>query len=244
MLESEFTDAERAFLNSQNISGNSVFDARGYSKADYRRLAKQSGCTFVYHNECRQGHRLKTRSGHCIQCDTKKIAYQKRHSEYGSVYLAFSESEGLCKVGQAKDPKTRLKTLRSDYYGGASDWELVSEHYFPKSGEAEFEVHLLLSPFQVTGTYDKNGRDQAYREVFRCEREVGLIVFESVFRRDVADRSAIRRLKKATLIDSHSERENEIAAIHERRAQRIAECDRQIAANISFQHWLNEKLKD
>ena len=39
---------------------------------------------------CYAGHRLRSRAGHCFQCDTARIAFVKRHHDTAYIYIAGS----------------------------------------------------------------------------------------------------------------------------------------------------------
>ncbi len=244
MQESEFSPEELVFLQSQGIRTSSVLDARGVKKADYGWVAKDHGCDFVYHNPCTYGHRLKTRAGHCIQCDTSKIAFQKRHGAPGYVYFAYSDTEGLCKVGQATDSFDRVDDLCKHSYAGASDWVLISHYFAEESGAEEFKVHSLLSPFMERRNYQKGGRQQLSREVFRCDKDVGLAIFDAVSQCEATKEAAAQRVEIAWLIDNPEERESVLSEIYASRATMLAEHEKTIADNIAYQHWLNDLLDD
>ncbi len=64
------TQDEIFFLSRYNLSPDDVFDGRHYSQAGARQMAKELGKTLVLGSPCNAaGHRLRTRPGHCAQCD-------------------------------------------------------------------------------------------------------------------------------------------------------------------------------
>lgn len=129
------------------------------------------------------GHTLRTKAGHCIQCDTAKIAYQFRHSAAGHVYLAFSSVAKLAKVGFTKgSPQDRVDFLCRERYGNATDWELHKAARFEKdAGRKEFAVHSLLESHLKLVTYEKyKGQMVECREVFSCDLAVALKAFDQV----------------------------------------------------------------
>jgi hypothetical protein len=69
------------FLNSHNISLDKVFDASGFSLSEYKVIMKDQGKQIAYNvAPCQQyGHTLRTRAGHCIQCNPAAIAFIKRN---------------------------------------------------------------------------------------------------------------------------------------------------------------------
>jgi ABC-type branched-subunit amino acid transport system ATPase component len=87
----DFEPEERAFLVSQKIKPDQVLDARGLTKDQWTRRANAEELLFIYGTPCEaKGHILRTRSGHCIQCDTRKIAFIRRDSEI------VSDIEAVC----------------------------------------------------------------------------------------------------------------------------------------------------
>ena len=111
---SKLTKEQSAFLAKHNTPISSVFDASGMGKSDYRAAMKELGKTVAIGvTPCKKGnHTMRTRSGHCIQCNPASIAFQKRHLMDGFVYVA-----------------------------GASDWECLFWVKTKNAGKVEFDAH-------------------------------------------------------------------------------------------------------
>ena len=120
--------------------------------------------------ECeRAGHTLRTRAGHCIQCDSKKVAYLMRHKEDGEIYVAYSARGNIVKVGTSKKSATvRLDGMNSDKYGGCSDWTIAYIVPAPQAGRVESKVHRTLAEHAISASYYKNGKITKCRELFSC----------------------------------------------------------------------------
>ena len=176
------TDEQVKFLNSQSISLSQVYDASGLSKQERIAQMDRLQVPFYYGGAACQasGHTLRTKAGHCIQCDTSKIAYQLRQSADGFVYLAYAKSKRYLKVGVSKnEPSERLNTLRFEAYGGVSDWEMIKKVRLDYAGKKEFEIHSALEPFRIAASYVKsNGKIQECRELFCCDLKSALKVFD------------------------------------------------------------------
>lgn len=87
-----FTDDEYRFLAEQRISTSDFFDATSMSKAIRDEYYRGHKTPFIIGATCKKGgHRLRTAKGHCIQCDTSKIAYMLRGRSQGNVYVAGSK---------------------------------------------------------------------------------------------------------------------------------------------------------
>lgn len=173
------------FLRQQGISLSNVFDGSGLSAKE--RIAKMSalGTPFYYGGAACQaaGHTLRSKPGHCIQCDTAKIAYQLRHAASGHVYLAYSDSRQYAKVGFSQaHPEERVAFLRREMYGAASDWKLQTTRLLERrAGEHEFAIHAQLEPYRKPVTYEKYpGVFVECREIFACSQQVALASFKNV----------------------------------------------------------------
>ncbi|WP_256465376.1 MULTISPECIES: GIY-YIG nuclease family protein [unclassified Caballeronia] len=126
---------------------------------------------------------MRTKAGHCIQCDTSKIAFQLRSSDSGFVYLAHSESTGYVKIGYSRDdPHARMEKLREQAYGGARDWVMKRVVWLERdAGSHEFAIQYRLSEFQRLVEYEKQlGSIVVCREIFACRLAHAIKVFEQV----------------------------------------------------------------
>lgn len=80
------TKEEMRFMQSQGIAPDDVFDTKGRSPKAVKVEAKAAGKRLLLGAPCQAaGHRLRTRAGHCVQCDPSKIAYQRRTEVPGDV---------------------------------------------------------------------------------------------------------------------------------------------------------------
>lgn len=166
----ELTNEQKDFLRKNRISLGDVFDASGMRKKEYMTAMEEVGKHFAFGvTPCTaNGHTLRTKAGHCIQCDTSRIAYAKRYSEKGIVYIAGSIEKKLIKIGVASDKERRLVQIRHHAYGGASDWELLASCATDNAGRIEFDVHEQLKIYSQPGSYLWGGRVQSCYELFRC----------------------------------------------------------------------------
>jgi hypothetical protein len=165
----ELTDEERRFLADQGLSSADVLDGNYMPWQAARALAKNEDKQLILAGECRKGHRLKTRSRHCAQCDSSRLAYQKRHRQSGHVYIAGSLTRKLIKVGGTTEPiSERERRLRQGKVAGADDWEILESVEVSEYGKLEKTAHGLLRAFAVPTTYVKDGQTQESHEVFQC----------------------------------------------------------------------------
>jgi hypothetical protein len=163
------TTRETEFLKSQGLSAADVYVTGGRSPASVKDAAKREGKLILLHTPCQAaGHRLKTRHGHCVQCDTKKIAYAKRPSQPGTVYVAVSKSKRLVKVGSAKDTLARDTKNNFDGYAGARDWVTVFKVRLDQAARVELDAQTALRVHQALITYERDGLPQTAREAFTC----------------------------------------------------------------------------
>ncbi len=69
------TEGQKFFLASQWIAESEVLDASRMSPRSYKAAMKYEGKLFaLVSRPCYDGHYLKSRSGHCIQCHTARSA--------------------------------------------------------------------------------------------------------------------------------------------------------------------------
>lgn len=169
------TTAELEFLSSQGLSAIDVFDTKGRSPKSVKEDAKALGKAILLGAPCQAaGHRLRTRSGHCAQCDSSKIAYQRRTEVQSDVYVAISNSLGWVKVGSSTNISARQYKLNFDAYGGATDWKLIFFVRAERGGRLELAAHSALSQFCIEAEYTKDGQLQVSRECFSCSEHVAV----------------------------------------------------------------------
>lgn len=162
------TRDEVAFLKSQGLSAADVYDGRGKTSAAWKAGVRAAGLTVVLGSSCKSGgHRLRTRSGHCAQCDTSKLSYQKRHHSPGYVYIAGSKSARLLKIGTAIDIEQRTRNLCNQAYGGMRDWVMLFTAKVENGGQTEGEAIRRLKSFKVVRNYDKDGYQQEAAEMLQ-----------------------------------------------------------------------------
>jgi hypothetical protein len=77
-MENELTQGELAFLARQGLGPGDVYDARGLPQSYWRKDMKDEGKTIALGNPCKKGgHRLRSRGGHCSQCDTSVVTRER-----------------------------------------------------------------------------------------------------------------------------------------------------------------------
>ena len=184
------------FLEKCGFTTKEVFDASGMQKADYRRLMKELDLFIAYGvSPCKaKGHTMRTRHGHCVQCDTANLGFLKRYEKPGQVYLAWSSKSKWAKIGMANNAPERIKTLNQWKYGGFDDWRLKLSFECSRAGLIENEAHKILAQHSKQGvTYSFGNTTRECRELFECKL-----------------RDAVTALKTAVKIDLKIPGEGEI----------------------------------
>lgn len=181
----KLTKDQISFLKEQQIPESLLFDASGLSKSARELAMRTLDKKFFYGGAICQkgGHSLRTKAGHCIQCDTSRIAFQMRSSDSGYVYLCHSEATGFVKVGFSKEhPQDRAERLRDAGYGGARDWDVKRFIWLERNaGRHEFAIHYRLAAYQRLVEYEKQiGFIVECREIFGCTLEHAIEVFGHV----------------------------------------------------------------
>jgi len=164
------TQQQMSFLRSQNIPMSSLFDASGMKRTDYQSTMKAEGKSFAYGvTPCNaEGHTLRTRAGHCIQCDHSKIAFMLRSDAQAYIYIAASVAGRLIKIGSTIDISDRKDKLNRYKYGDQKDWQILASARNSQAGRVEAKVHTRLSQYWVPGEYYPAGKRQKCYELFRC----------------------------------------------------------------------------
>lgn len=173
---SVLTKEEKEFIRCHGIAPSDIYDARGKIIKVYHEEAKMLGCNYVVTNPCPYGHRLKDRSGHCIQCRPLGIAIRKRESGKGVVYVAYSGK--YTKVGMIENniKNTAEAMNKREYrlndeggYGGRKGWKTVKSWQLTKNvGKVEREAHRILEKYKVEGDYIHSGELHSTKELFVC----------------------------------------------------------------------------
>lgn len=178
----KLTKQEINFLMEMEVPLEKTFDASGYSTAYYKSVMRRQDLWVAYGvTPCSAfGHQLRTRAGHCLQCNTSTISYLKRHSQSQFVYFAYSESTNLIKVGTTADLSQRSISINKQQYGGVNDWVIISSAYVYKAGEVESLIHSELSEFAELSFTNRGGEYQNTREIFSCNKEFALKVFKKI----------------------------------------------------------------
>lgn len=165
----KLTADEIKFLESQGLSQSDVFDTSGRSPAKISATIKKAGKTLALHTPCAKGgHRLKSRYGHCVQCNPAYLAYSRRHEVAGECYVAVSSSTGLVKIGFSTDVEARDKKNSFDGYAGARDWRTVFIIEADGAARIESLAQSKLRLRAVAAEYERDGHPQVAREAFRC----------------------------------------------------------------------------
>jgi hypothetical protein len=94
------TEEQLVFLKENNIPLSKVFDATNQKREVYRKSMKAlEKLIAINATPCsKYGHTIRTRNGHCCQCNTASIAYIKRHYANGYVYIVGSQENKVLKV--------------------------------------------------------------------------------------------------------------------------------------------------
>jgi len=171
---SPFTPTELRFLARHGFLPGDVYDGRFETKTGRKMSAKKAGKILVLTNvigrtKCRTlQHRLRTASGHCVQCNPKNIAFEARESSPGYIYIAGSLSGRLIKIGTAKDIPQRERQLRAEKHGGPADWVVLFSVKVTEAGRIEREALSRVDGKRVFRPYYKDGYEQIATEILEC----------------------------------------------------------------------------
>jgi hypothetical protein len=166
----ELTKEQLDFLAKHNVSLKYVFDATGLSKTEYRPIMKELNKYIAFNvTPCnKSGHELRTRSGHCVQCNTAHLAFQKRNDSSGITYIAGSINGEVIKVGFTKAVEIRSKSLNRSNYAGYNDWEILFAIESGDAGRIETKANATLYKYAYSTDYEHDGHWQDSHETYHC----------------------------------------------------------------------------
>ena len=154
----ELTEDELHFLYTQRIDESAVMDCSWMRPRRYKSAMEEEGYLWcISPTDCYNGHRLRSRAGHCIRCGTSRIAFVKRQHDTAYIYIAGSLASKVVKVGNAIWPERRVGALNSRRYSGITDWVLLYHAKFDEAGKIEFAALRRLDGFR-----------RGVKEIFRC----------------------------------------------------------------------------
>ena len=159
-----------AFVERHQIPLSKIFNGNHMATGPLKDGMKSAGAWIAVNARACQaaGHTIRTNGGHCAQCAPKTIAFAKRHTEPGFIYVATSSSGGLVKVGMTINIEQREAQLNGYSYGSQRDWKITHVRHSTEAGKEEFQAHRLLSKYSTTGTYYKDGDWVDCYELFSC----------------------------------------------------------------------------
>ncbi len=167
----ELTKSQIDFIKRCGLTADDVFNATGLKTKEWKRLMKESGKPLAYGvTPCASGgHTLRTRAGHCAQCNSAVVAFMTRHIDDGNVYVASSRNGKFVKIGCTKNAAERVRSLIKSCYGGQSDWKLELIYECSEAGLVEKNVQRILERHAAKGVeYIHEGRGQLATELFAC----------------------------------------------------------------------------
>jgi hypothetical protein len=164
------TKSQIQFLEQHGIGMNQTFNAQGLTKSEYHDKMKVSEKIIAFNvTPCqKEGHTLRTRSGHCAQCNTAHLGFQKRNDNAGFVYIAGTKKGKLIKVGFTSGVEIRSESLNRTKYGEFSDWEILFAVSCTNAGQIENKIKSKLIGYSFSTNYQHDRKNQLTDELYRC----------------------------------------------------------------------------
>jgi hypothetical protein len=190
------TDEQRIFLDQHTIPLSRVFDATGMKRVEYQKNMRALDLVIaVGTSRCdKAGHRMRTRGGHCAQCNPAVIAFMLRNDNRAHVYIAASPSGGIIKVGSSQNPDQRMQTLNAFAYGGYRDWQLRFSEQCDRAGFVEFNAHRMMKPYSIPGSYKRGIVQVACLELFACELSEAIAIVKNALTNHIQDSGSSARV--------------------------------------------------
>ena len=202
----KLTPEQLNFLETQKVSLDRIFDAEGLSRSDYQPLMKEMDKIIAIGvTPCAKfSHTMRTRNGHCVQCNTASIAYLERHYDKGYIYIAGSKKEKVVKIGFTSNINNREESLNNGNYGEINDWKILFQVTCKNAGKIEFNTHKKLSKYLTDKSYLKNNKRNQCYEIFSCSYSLA----KNTLDENIGDRKNIKKLKENIKIIKEYEFDN------------------------------------
>lgn len=164
------TREQLLFLHSQGLSKEDTFDALEMTQSTYYPIMKRTNKLIAYNTKpCKNGHTMRTRSGHCPQCNTAYLRFSQRSNEGGFVYVAISKRGELCKIGFTHAIGIREESLNRTYYADFNDWVIRFAIKSEYAGKIEELVKMRLYQYSYQLEYSHDGKIQIATELLNCD---------------------------------------------------------------------------
>jgi hypothetical protein len=161
------------FLVHQRIDPHWIYHRQGRERLGTALAAMRESDKWLLHgfapcSVCKIS--LRSRKGDCLNC-SKQLEHVFRYTESGHVYVLFSPSIRLIKVGSTlKDPSERTYQLNAMGYGGAYDWKLSYSQVVHRCGLFEDWFKSAISEYCEYVPYERYGTPTYTRETYRCSQ--------------------------------------------------------------------------
>jgi hypothetical protein len=197
MEKNKLDRAELNFLNNYNVPMENVFDATGLDKHRCKEIMGRNSYQISWGRyACRNnGHKLRTRSDHCVQCNPNYLMYQNRYADTKFIYIAESSSNKVIKVGTTIGPSQREISLNDQNYGGFNDWSMTYFIRVNNSGDIETKLHNALSKYKFIGYYIKDDSWQEAREMFKVNSSVAKLLLDKFSNQNLDKSLKVRESK-------------------------------------------------
>jgi hypothetical protein len=176
------TREQIAFIKKIGLAVGDAFDASGMQAKEWKLQMRDVGKVIAFGvTPCGNfGHSLRTRAGHCVQCNTANLGYLLRFSKRADVYVAWSSAGKLAKIGYSLDANSRSRTLNEWKYGGQDDWEIKLIYECDDAGRVEKIAQAKLARYRKQGITYMNGLvRRSCTELFKCKLVEAVKALES-----------------------------------------------------------------
>ena len=167
----DMTSEQVNFCKHHGIKMKYLLNAKNMSTSEWKNRLEAEGKVFAYNTSiCRRGHNsgIRSKSGHCVECNPSAISHSLRSHIEGIVYIAQTDKGGIIKVGMTSDYVERENSLNRTEYAGYNDWELLYATKVERAGKIEDIAQQLLSKYSISKLYDHDSHLTEAYELFSC----------------------------------------------------------------------------
>lgn len=174
---------ERQFCKRHGIPIDRLFDASGFSRAEYREFMGDDERWAAYGvTPCRPaGHVLRNRHGACLMCNPAAVEFMKRSKRGGMLYAALGGSNTVMKLGFSQDPYNRIYIANCEGWGGYQDWWIIGLGFSDQAGQLEHSLHAAFKEHAIALDWHRNGNHITTREAYRVSEDLSAVVMEKLY---------------------------------------------------------------
>ncbi len=146
-------------------------DATGLAKKEWHPLIRElDKWVFIGGTPCNnEGHTMRLKSGHCLECETSSPAFLLRRLKHKNVFIAGTKSGKILKLGTSKNYLQNIDTLNLYNYAGFKDWEPIIAFELDDTVQCQYKVERKIRRYFFSKLVQQNGREFHCVDLIKCK---------------------------------------------------------------------------